>query len=422
MSLPLASARPRRSLARAPRLLLASAALLAVGACGGDPAGPSVRVVDIAFSVTEETINVGQTKPAVPSISYSGTKQDSKAKLVWRSSAPTVASVDTLGRVTGITPGEADISVSADGRSASVRFLVLPADIPALVNAPTLPAGQGDGSYSIRLVYVGEQDQRAVTVASAAINKWRSVITGDLTDLPVQMEADACYEGQPASTEQVDDMLIFVKIEKIDGPGKVLARAGPCFIRSSTGIPVVGVIEFDLDDLDRPAETVTAVFTHEIGHVLGIGPRWLSRGLLFGRGGDNPLFVGAEAYAAYRALGAGVNDRVPVENTGGSGTRDSHWREGMFRNELMTGFVNSGANPLSAITVASLRDLGYRVDMSRADGFTLTSSAVAGGDGEAGGDGHAGLRIGEELLPPRYVIDDVGAGKGRTRRYVGPER
>ena len=62
---------------------------------------------------------------------------------------------------------------------------------------------------------------------------------------------------------------------------------------------------------------------------------------------------------------------VPVENIGGSGTRDSHWRESLVRNELMTGFLNSGDNPLSIFTIGSLRDMGYVVNDAVADEFAL---------------------------------------------------
>ncbi|MEY9156351.1 leishmanolysin [Bradyrhizobium japonicum] len=41
---------------------------------------------------------------------------------------------------------------------------------------------------------------------------------------------------------------------------------------------------------------------------------------------------------------------VPVENTGGEGTVDSHWRDTVFGAELMTGFVNQGGNPMSRVT------------------------------------------------------------------------
>ena len=63
--------------------------------------------------------------------------------------------------------------------------------------------------------------------------------------------------------------------------------------------------------------------------------------------------------------------RVPVENTGGPGTADGHWRETVFRNELMSGFIAAPGNPLSRMTVASLGDLGYKVDLDAAEPYTL---------------------------------------------------
>src|SRR4051794_6205534 len=62
-----------------------------------------------------------------------------------------------------------------------------------------------------------------------------------------------------------------------------------------------------------------------------------------------------QEYGRLRGIGP---TPVPVENTGGPGTRDSHWREAVFGNELMTGFVGPAGNPLSRTTVGSLQDLG----------------------------------------------------------------
>ena len=33
----------------------------------------------------------------------------------------------------------------------------------------------------------------------------------------------------------------------------------------------------------------------------------------------------------------------------------------VFGNELMTGFLNAGRNPLSRLTIAALQDMGYEV-------------------------------------------------------------
>jgi hypothetical protein len=61
----------------------------------------------------------------------------------------------------------------------------------------------------------------------------------------------------------------------------------------------------------------------------------------------------------------------------GSGTINGHWRESVLANELMTGFINNGSNPLSVVTVRSLSDLGYTVNASGADPFQLTLSLQA---------------------------------------------
>jgi hypothetical protein len=102
---------------------------------------------------------------------------------------------------------------------------------------------------------------------------------------------------------------------------------------------------------------------------------------------------------------------VPVENTGGPGTRDSHWRESLFRNELMSGFIAAPNNPLSKMTAASLKDLGYVVNMNAAEPYVLPNlQAIA----------EAGLvaSIGEEhphalpILAPKVLPDEslaVGA-------------
>ena len=59
---------------------------------------------------------------------------------------------------------------------------------------------------------------------------------------------------------------------------------------------------------------------------------------------------------------------------GGPGTRDGHWREEIFANELMTGFLDTGANPLSRVTIGAFEDLGYGVDYERADAYRLPTA------------------------------------------------
>ena len=39
----------------------------------------------------------------------------------------------------------------------------------------------------------------------------------------------------------------------------------------------------------------------------------------------------------------------------------------------MTGFINSGNNPISRLTIAYMEDIGYQVDYSNANNFALPS-------------------------------------------------
>jgi hypothetical protein len=125
--------------------------------------------------------------------------------------------------------------------------------------------------------------------------------------------------------------------------------------------------------------TLRDVILHEMGHVLGLGTRWQAHGLLTGAGGADPFFTGAQARAAFDQVGGTtytLGGKVPVENTGGSGTRDGHWRESVFDDELMTGFITGAVRPLSIVTSASYIDMGYQVNLGASDAFALSLMAA----------------------------------------------
>ena len=225
-------------------------------------------------------------------------------------------------------------------------------------------------TYNIALRFVGNPPASVRNALRAAEAKWEGAITQGLVGIRnITIPANSCGSN-PAFSGRIDDMLIFGGVANIDGPGNILAQAGPCFIRNANNLPVAGVLIFDSADLGVFSSQLTPIAVHEIGHTLGIGTIWDLQGLLTGAGTSNPRFTGANARREWRALGG--TGSVPVENTGGGGTRDSHWRESVFDNELMTGFLNSGSNPLSRMTIASLKDLGYpAVNLNAADPYSL---------------------------------------------------
>jgi len=120
--------------------------------------------------------------------------------------------------------------------------------------------------------------------------------------------------------------------------------------------------------------SLNAVILHEMGHVIGVGTLWndyLSGDI------QNPVYTGKNALREYRTLTGRRNTSIPVENTGGEGTALGHWRETTFHTELMTGYAEPAGvpMPLSRMTVGCLQDLGYTVDITKSDPYTLPSNS-----------------------------------------------
>lgn len=220
--------------------------------------------------------------------------------------------------------------------------------------------------FTIEVRFLGGLNARQRSAFSKAADRWTRTIVGDLPSVRVDNEV-------------IDDVLILAQGVAIDGPGKILGQAGPTHLRPKSAgaagfLPAKGIMSFDTADLAKMGRdgTLDDVIAHEMGHVLGFGTVWDRKSLLKGAGTSNPTFAGAGAMEEYRLLrDAPRRRRVPVENTGGPGTADSHWRETVFRNELMSGFIAQAGNPLSRMTVASLGDLGYAVDVDAGEPYTL---------------------------------------------------
>jgi subtilisin-like proprotein convertase family protein len=218
--------------------------------------------------------------------------------------------------------------------------------------------------FAINVRFLGglTPTQRAVFDTAAA--RWSEIIIGDLPSVTVDGTV-------------IDDVVIDAQGVAIDGASGILGQAGPTRLRSGSGLPATGIMEFDIGDLAQLEASggLMNVIIHEMGHVLGIGTLWRNRNLLVGGGSPNPIFTGMNAMREFAALvDAAAPTPVPVANTGGQGTRDGHWRETVFGSELMTGFLNPAFNPISRLTIASLEDLGYTVNYAAADPYVLPTA------------------------------------------------
>lgn len=262
------------------------------------------------------------------------------------------------------------------------------------------------GRFNISLKYIVPVTERQEQVFEDAASRWERIIIKDVPSFTGTIPS--AFNGFPPAIDgTVDDILIEVALAPIDGPGGILGQAGPRFVRTVDNLTLSGVMFFDVADLDflESLDLFEEVIVHEMGHVLGVGTLWNFQRNLRQGSEIEPFFAGKKANVFWNAEGG--TGELPIQGLVGGvirpGTSFSHWDEGVLNNELMTGFLNLGENPLSRITAGSMRDLGYGAAMvgdsydlpKGAPGVEISDDAAAAGEGQ-------GLHIAEmeELLLP----------------------
>ncbi len=291
------------------------------------------------------------------------------------------------------------------------------------LNAEVTPSFGGQaltyasGGYTIEVMAADAPTRRLAPKIVNAARPWADILRStELRDIVIPAGRKHPCHGIDidALATTVDDLLILAWVRRIDGRGGTVATAGPCYVRRENDLPFLGALFLDEADIGRMNDDELAdLLTHEIGHILGIGPLWKIFNLLQSPSVDLPgldtHFRGPLAVAAFDAAG-GTNYRdgkVPVENRGGLGVADRHWRESVLASELMTPVLRRGENPLSAITIKSLADLRYRVDASLADAFTLPGADQSAMQGDADG-GRAIVLANDVLMGPVVTVGPEG--------------
>ena len=252
--------------------------------------------------------------------------------------------------------------------------------VPAVAAASDPAVAVGDATphrfvIDIALVNEGAQEIRFQVMAQA--ERWAGIVQGsDLEDIEWEPGIIRCggleYNYQ---NDVLDDLFVMVAVQDFDGGPGGGVRTTVCGYRNSSKLPLIGAIKIDLDGRERG--DVDDLILHGFGHMLGISGAWKWQDLLRNSSKENPgadtHFVGANAIAAFVASGGASyqGPKVPVENDPTHGTVDGHWRESVFGTELMTSVLQAGRDALSAITIQSLADIGYTIDVEAADSYTL---------------------------------------------------
>ena len=324
---------------------------------------------------------------------------------------PDVVSVGISGdnvRVEPVGPGRAAVAVTATD----------PGGLSAWLSLPVSVSGARPGLFDIDLIFKGDVPTSVRAAFDRAAEYWSAILAAtELADVPLSGDFELGCLGITARTfkSSVDDLVIVASVSSIDGARRTIAYAAVCGIRKGdSGLPFMGAIAFDLDDAEwMTSRDLDEVILHEMGHVLGIGTLWSRFGLL--RNPSLPLqwntdthFTGPLAITAFDLAGGTAytqGEKVPVENRLGFGSGDSHWRDRVLDYELMTPTQNIGvADPLSAVTIQSLADLGYTVDVGLAEGYALPG-AVA----EEAAESVDKIEYGDDTPKvPMIVVDRTG--------------
>lgn len=390
-----------------PRWLLVMSALLASACSDNGPGeiGPPAQIVVVAGSPQSAFANTDLTTAIQVAV------RDAEGQGV-----PGVNVTFTITAGGGSFQGgtiSAAATTDAAGVATAPSWRLGKSAVPQRLRAQAAGISKDDivatvlTGYNIEVRFWGgsmtPEQQALFNNAAARIS---AIVTGDIIDADARggsINPSQCgVQGQPNLNEIIDDVLIYASIRTIDGAGQVLARAGPCFIRgTATGDhTAVGIMEFDAADLN----TLTAggnlqdVITHEMLHVVGVGTLWTDRNIVVDTGTTNPRYTGSNGITGCQSIGGTIacSTTVPVENEGGDGTADAHWREAVFNTEIMTGFLDANT-PISLMTIGALADLGFDVNEAAADTYMIFVNAL-----------RAQLRLSEPLPAWENIQRPVG--------------
>jgi hypothetical protein len=142
-----------------------------------------------------------------------------------------------------------------------------------------------------------------------------------------------------------------------------------------------------LAELNANPTYLKGVMIHEFAHVLGFGGLWQTVNYTAPNGvvskvGNNFVDLPTATYQANSYAGW-VYGGLTGQRTPAAIPLDrlslSHWDEGVFDTEMMTPISEllGVATPVSALTLAALRDLGWQVNMGAAEAYVLPRDQAA---------------------------------------------
>lgn len=399
-----------------------------VGACpcpagqvssGGVCIDALVDAIEAVVSVDQSAL-AGDVIDQPPAVRVSSAGQPVSGVPVAFSTAGTAGGV--IGVVEGVTDvnGVATVESWTLGKMDGTYFVraAVPSQ-PELV--PVDFTGRTISDFEVVLHYVDPPTDEQFNAFEVARLRWQGALINALPGVTGNLSALAqqCGVGFDGGQVTISGVHIFVQLREIDGPGgdngNVLGQAGPCALRDDLS-PYLGVMTFDTFDLDEleASGSLETVILHEMGHVLGVGSLWSLAGLLENPSipnneGADTFFTGVRATEVFFELLGGQpfeGGLVPVENNAQPGSSDSHWRESVVADELMSPRLGGPGEvaPMSALTIGSMGDLGFFVaNELAADAWSLPPQGLVGPGNES-----ASALGTDVVLRPKWVLQSDG--------------
>jgi hypothetical protein len=230
--------------------------------CGG-----GTKIVPVIGYVNEDKVYPCFVTTLLLETDCAPTKPPTKAPTMAPTKAPTAEPTRALTASPTIAPTIGASSAAPSSVSPSAAKLE---DSSAAPSSSMSPSAASLEDYEITVSYsnVPVDDHPFFQVA---FDRWQSVITKGLRDIPSSLlgpPIDGC-----SYPEVIDDVFLCATYDLIpsDGPGNVLAFAGPIFWRTPEFLPITGGISVDSQDVERLKKSglLDRLVLHEVGHVLG---------------------------------------------------------------------------------------------------------------------------------------------------------
>lgn len=316
----------------------------------------------LSVSVVPRTLAVGDSAPYLLSAIDSGGR-----------------SVATRGTEVGVEPAGSMIVRNGFLVATGLGRVVLKAINGSAVASDTV-TGLGPSEFPLDIVDGDGQRPlplRILLSMERVANRWRRIIRSAPPGEAVNLPINACRNRVPVN-QFISGVRVLIRLDSLFT--FIAAQGGPCAIRSN-GLPLLGTIQVNWAVYPTLSDQkLDELIMHEVGHVLGIGSVWRSAafpGLVQGdTNSTDPVFLGPNAVAAFARLGGSeryTGRAVPLQPR-----VLGHWRQVPFAGELMAPALATVSQATSAVTVASLRDIGWNVEPEAYDEYELPSSVLAG--------------------------------------------